>query len=85
MIGASVMVLTQIVMIAIMTMAPVHMQHHGHDLSKIGLVIGIHVASMYLPSVITGVLVDNFGYIFYGLCFWLYLDGVWIVGCLRTW
>lgn len=62
-IGASVMVLTQIVMIAIMTMTPVHMQHHGHDLSKVGLVIGIHVASMYLPSVITGVLVDRFGYI----------------------
>lgn len=62
-IGASVMVLTQIVMIAIMTMTPVHMQHHGHDLSKIGLVIGIHVASMYLPSLITGVLVDRFGYI----------------------
>ncbi|MEJ3721362.1 MFS transporter [Paenibacillus polymyxa] len=34
MIGASVMVLTQIVMIAIMIMTPVHMQHHGHDLSK---------------------------------------------------
>ncbi len=78
MIGASVMVLTQIVMIAIMTMAPVHMQHHGHDLSKIGLVIGIRVASMYLPSVITGVLVDNFGYIFmaYASVFTLMLSGL---------
>ncbi|WP_430186168.1 MFS transporter [Paenibacillus jamilae] len=78
MIGASVMVLTQIVMIAIMTMTPVHMQHHGHDLSKIGLVIGVHVASMYLPSVITGVLVDKFGYIFmaYASGFTLLLSGL---------
>ncbi|KGP77721.1 MULTISPECIES: MFS transporter [Paenibacillus] len=77
-IGASVMVLTQIVMIAIMTMTPVHMQHHGHDLSKVGLVIGIHVASMYLPSVITGVLVDRFGYIrmAYASGFTLLLSGL---------
>ncbi|WP_438286795.1 MFS transporter [Paenibacillus hubeiensis] len=77
-IGASVMVLTQIVMIAIMTMTPVHMEHHGHDLSKVGLVIGIHVASMYLPSVITGVLVDRFGYIrmAYVSGFTLLLSGV---------
>ncbi|QBP41250.1 MFS transporter [Paenisporosarcina antarctica] len=59
--GASVMVITQIVMVAIMTMTPVHMLHHGHDLSDIGLVIGIHVAAMYLPSLVTGVLVDKLG------------------------
>ncbi|MCA1295190.1 MFS transporter [Paenibacillus sp. alder61] len=78
MIGASIMVLTQIVMIAIMTMTPVHMQHHGHDLSKIGLVIGIHVASMYLPSLITGVLVDRFGYnvMAYASGFTLLLSGL---------
>ncbi|MFC4304311.1 MFS transporter [Cohnella boryungensis] len=62
-IGATVMVLTQIVMIAIMTMTPVHMQHHGHGLGEVGIVIGIHVAAMYLPSLITGVLVDKFGHI----------------------
>ncbi|MBD3919191.1 MFS transporter [Paenibacillus sp. PR3] len=61
--GASVMVLTQIVMIAIMTMTPVHMKHHGHDLSHVGFVIGIHVAAMYLPSLVTGILVDKFGHI----------------------
>lgn len=61
MVGATVMVLTQIVMVAIMTMTPVHMQHHGHGLGAVGIVIGIHVAAMYLPSLITGVLVDKFG------------------------
>ncbi|MGB5945100.1 MFS transporter [Paenisporosarcina sp.] len=59
--GATVMVITQIVMVAIMTMTPIHMRHHGHDLSDIGMVIGFHVAAMYLPSLVTGVLVDKFG------------------------
>ncbi|MFD1356312.1 MFS transporter [Fictibacillus halophilus] len=60
-IGAAVMILTQLVMIAIMTMTPVHMKHHGHGLSEIGLVIGVHIGSMYLPSLVTGVLCDKIG------------------------
>jgi len=60
-IGGSVMVLTQMVMVAIMTMTPIHMGHHGHGLDAIGLVIGIHIGAMYLPSLVTGVLVDKVG------------------------
>ena len=60
-VGATVMVLTQITMVAIMTMTPVHMLAHGHGLGLIGLVIGIHIAAMYLPSLITGPLVDRLG------------------------
>jgi len=60
-VGATVMILTQIVMVAIMTMTPVHMMHHGHGLSEVGLVIGIHIGAMYLPSLLTGVLVDKIG------------------------
>jgi len=60
-IGTTVMVLTQVVMVAIMTMTPVHMQHHGHGLGEVGLVIGVHVGAMYLPSLVTGVLVDRIG------------------------
>lgn len=60
-VGAAVMVLTQVVMIAIMTMTPIHMKHHGHGLGAVGIVIGIHVAAMFLPSLITGVLVDKYG------------------------
>ena len=59
--GAAVMVVTQLVMVAIMTMTPVHMQHHHHALSAAGLVISIHVAAMYLPAPISGALVDRFG------------------------
>jgi MFS family permease len=60
-IGATVMVLTQIIMIAIMTMTPVHMGHHGHGLNAVGLVIGFHIGAMYLPSLLTGILVDKIG------------------------
>ncbi|MCT1905416.1 MFS transporter [Oceanobacillus sojae] len=59
--GASVMILTQFVMTAIMTMTPIHMGHHGHDLQAVGLVIGFHVGAMYFPSLITGSLVDRVG------------------------
>ncbi|MGD6873421.1 MFS transporter [Sutcliffiella horikoshii] len=60
-VGGFVMVLTQMVMVAIMTMTPIHMGHHGHGLDAIGLVIGIHIGAMYLPSLVTGVLVDKVG------------------------
>ena len=59
--GASVMVITQMVMVAIMTMTPVHMGHYGHSLSAVGMVISIHITAMYLPSLLTGVLVDKIG------------------------
>lgn len=60
-IAATVMVVTQIAMVAIMTMTPVHMRDHGHTLGAVGLVIGIHIGFMYLPSLVTGVLVDRLG------------------------
>lgn len=59
--GASVMVLTQVAMVAIMTMTPVYMRQHGHSLEQVGLVIGVHIGSMYLPSLVTGRLVDTLG------------------------
>jgi len=60
-VGTTVMILTQIVMVAIMTMTPIHMKHHGHGLGDVGLVISIHIGSMYLPSLITGILADKIG------------------------
>lgn len=60
-VAALIMVLTQMVMVAIMTMTPVHMGSHGHGLSAVGMVIGFHIGAMYLPSLLTGVLVDKIG------------------------
>ncbi|RJX37820.1 MFS transporter [Paenibacillus pinisoli] len=59
--GAAIMILTQMVMVAIMTMTPIHMKHHGHGLGEVGIVIGIHVGAMYLPSLFTGMLIDRIG------------------------
>ena len=60
-VGATIMILTQMVMVAVMTMTPVHMMHHGHDLGAVGLVIGFHIGAMYLPSLVTGALIDKLG------------------------
>ncbi|MFF2951762.1 MFS transporter [Kitasatospora sp. NPDC057965] len=59
--GALTMILTQLVMVAIMTMTPVHMHDHGHGTAASGLVIAVHVGAMYLPSPLTGWLVDRHG------------------------
>jgi MFS family permease len=59
--AAIVMTAAQLVMVAIMTMTPIHMQAHGHTLAAAGFVIAIHVAAMYLPSPLSGWLVDRFG------------------------
>ncbi|MEV5006666.1 MFS transporter [Streptomyces sp. NPDC056159] len=59
--GTLVMILTQLVMVAVMTMTPVHMHDHGHGTAASGLVIAIHVGAMYLPSPLTGRLVDRYG------------------------
>ncbi len=59
--GAAAMVVTQLVMVAVMTMTPIHMLDHGHSLADAGLVISVHVAAMFLPSPITGQLVDRVG------------------------
>ncbi|MFJ8086559.1 MFS transporter [Streptomyces sp. NPDC096205] len=59
--GALTMILTQLVMVAIMTMTPVHMHDHGHGTAASGFVIALHVGAMYLPSPLTGWLVDRHG------------------------
>lgn len=59
--GSMLLILSQVVMVAIMTMTPVHMENHGSKLTAIGMVIGLHIAAMYLPSLGTGILVDRIG------------------------
>jgi MFS family permease len=61
--GAGIMILTQLIMVAIMTMTPIQIEHHGHGVGMTGIVIGAHVAGMFLPSPLSGWLVDRFGYL----------------------
>lgn len=59
--AATALVVTQIVMIAVMTMTPIHMRDHGHGLAATGLVISLHVAAMFLPAPLSGLLADRIG------------------------
>jgi MFS family permease len=61
--GAGIMILTQLIMVAIMTMTPIHIEHHGHSIGVTGVVIAAHIAGMFLPSPFSGWLVDRFGYL----------------------
>ncbi len=60
-VGLSAMVGAQFVMVAMMTMTPVHMREHDHSLGVIGFVISAHIAGMYAFSPFGGLLVDRVG------------------------
>jgi len=54
----------QIVMVAVMTMTPVHVAHHGGSVTFIGLTISLHVAGMYALAPVVGWTADRFGHRF---------------------
>jgi MFS family permease len=51
----------QVVMVLIMTMTPIHLMDHGHDLATVGFVLSAHTFGMFGLSPITGRLTDRFG------------------------
>ena len=55
------LVVGQFVMVLIMTMTPLHMAQHHHELPAIGLVLSAHVFGMYALAPISGRLTDRFG------------------------
>ena len=57
----AVVVVAQLVMIAVMSMAPVHLEHGGAGLGVVGLAIGAHSAGMYALSPVFGWASDRFG------------------------
>ncbi|MEV5584788.1 MFS transporter [Nonomuraea pusilla] len=52
----------QVVMVAIMTMTPVHLTHHGGSITVVGITISLHVAGMYAPSPLVGLIADRHGH-----------------------
>lgn len=60
-VGVTAMASSNVAMVAVMTMTPLHMEDAGQSLSVVGLVISLHVAGMYLPSPISGWLADRYG------------------------
>lgn len=59
--GVVVIVTAHAVMVAIMSMTPVHLGHHGHGLTVVGLVISLHILGMYALSPVMGWLNDRIG------------------------
>ena len=55
------LIAVQSTMVLVMTMTPLHMTSHGHDLAAVGLVISAHTFGMYALSPISGRLADRFG------------------------
>jgi MFS family permease len=55
------LVFGQLVMVLIMTMTPLHMTEHGHDLGAVGLVLSGHTLGMFAFSPVSGRLTDRFG------------------------
>jgi MFS family permease len=52
---------TNLVMVAVMAIAPIHLVAHGHGLDFVGIVVGVHVLCMFAPSPLTGWLADRAG------------------------
>ena len=55
------LVAVQVVMVLIMTMTPLHMSEHGHDLGAVGIVISGHTFGMFGLSPLSGRLTDRLG------------------------
>lgn len=59
--GVAVLGIANLVMTAVMTMAPVHLQHLGTGLGWVGLVISVHIAGMFAPSSLSALLTERLG------------------------
>jgi MFS family permease len=55
------LIASQVVMVLVMTMTPVHMTAHGHHVEAVGLVISAHTFGMFALSPVSGRLTDRFG------------------------
>jgi MFS family permease len=53
--------LSHATMVALMSMAPVHLRDHGASLTVVGFTISLHVAGMYALSPVFGALADRVG------------------------
>jgi MFS family permease len=55
------MIVAHFAMVAVMAMTPIHLLHHGAEITIIGLTISLHIAGMYALSPVMGILADRVG------------------------
>jgi MFS family permease len=86
--AVAVIALSHTTMVALMSMAPVHLREHGATLTVVGLTISLHVAGMYALSPVFGWLADRLGrtpVILFGQALLLAaLTLFWLAGDSRT-
>lgn len=77
-----ILAVTNLVMVAVMAIAPVHMTMHGHSLNLVGFIVSIHVAGMFGPSPLSGWAADRFGAGKVAVAGLVLLVGTGVVGAL---
>jgi len=55
------MLVGQLVMVMVMTIAPVHLDDHGHVPTTISIAVSVHTVGMFGLAALTGRLVDRYG------------------------
>jgi MFS family permease len=60
-IALAAMVVAQLIMVAVMTMAPLHLHMHGENLRRLGFVLSAHTLGMFVLSPLSGWFTDRFG------------------------
>jgi MFS family permease len=73
--AVAAMVVSQVTMVGVMSLTPLHMDDGGQSQGVIGFMMAFHIWGMYLFSPIVGSLTDRFGqypmlYLSGGLCTW---------------
>src|SRR5919107_595640 len=59
--AAAVLATAQVIMVAVMTAAPIEMHRHGQGLGAVGAVLSAHTLGMFALSPLTGRLIDRIG------------------------
>jgi len=60
-VALSAMVVAQLIMVAVMTMAPLHIHMHGQTLSRVGFILSVHTLGMFVLSPLSGWFTYRFG------------------------
>jgi MFS family permease len=53
--------IANLVMVAVMTVTPLHLVAHGHHLGAVGMLLSLHIVGMFAPSPLSGWLCDRLG------------------------
>lgn len=60
-VALAAMVGAQLIMVAVMTMTPLHIHLHGEALHRVGFVLSVHTLGMFILSPLSGWFTDRFG------------------------